>query len=256
MTADTISIAELKRVVDSGAPLTLIDVRTPAEFDAVHAVGARSVPLDTFDPTAIATARGRADAPIYLICQSGGRSAKACEMLRAAGVGPALSVDGGTAAWQRAGLPVVRSARPVMSLERQVRIGAGSLVVIGTLLAATVHRYLLVIPAFVGAGPIFAGLSNFCGLGLRSWRECPGTARPPVMPPPDPRRATLRPPAFPTDQIARSLQSRPCPIGQGHRRPPTHRPARRWCRGRVGAGARRACRSTGSSPRPPSRAAA
>lgn len=53
-----------------------------------------------------------------------------------------------------------------MSLERQVRIAAGLLVVLGTALGYFVHPYLLGLPAFVGAGLVFAGITDTCGMGM------------------------------------------------------------------------------------------
>jgi hypothetical protein len=75
-------------------------------------------------------------------------------------------VEGGTQAWVEAGLPVNRGASKVMSLERQVRIAAGSLVLTGVLLSLFVHPYFIGLSGFVGAGLIFAGISDWCGMGL------------------------------------------------------------------------------------------
>ena len=99
--------AELYDLVRQGRPVELIDVRTPAEYQEVHAELARNVPLDTIDPVAVM--RGRADAgqPLYLICRSGGRSGKACEQFVAAGFPNVVNVEGGTAAWLESNLPVV-----------------------------------------------------------------------------------------------------------------------------------------------------
>jgi len=108
---------------------------------------------------------GNGQEPIYFICKSGSRAAKACEKMQAAGVGNALSIDGGTEAWERAGLPVVRG-KAAMSLERQVRIAAGSLVLIGLALGWFVHPYLYGLSAFVGAGLVFAGVTDWCGMGM------------------------------------------------------------------------------------------
>ncbi|MFH5804485.1 rhodanese-like domain-containing protein [Alienimonas sp. DA493] len=138
---------------------TLIDVRTGPEFREVHAAGARNVPLDRLDPASLQT-----DGPILTICQSGARSAKAVEKLRAAGL-EAVSVDGGAPAWEAAGLPVERGQKTI-SLERQVRIAAGSLALVGSLLALFVHPYWAGLPAFIGAGLTFAGLTDTCGMGL------------------------------------------------------------------------------------------
>ena len=73
-------------------------------------------------------------------------------------------VEGGTEAWVDSGLPVVRGKKAV-SLERQVRIAAGALVLIGSILTL-VNSYFLVLPAFVGAGLVFAGVTDTCGMGM------------------------------------------------------------------------------------------
>src|SRR5208282_1599254 len=110
----------------------LIDVRTPVEYREVHAEPARLVPLDGLDLRAVMEARdGPGDHPLYLICRSGSRGRQAAEKFHAAGYTNVANVEGGTLAWERAGLPVVRGKKTV-SLERQVRIAAGSLVVLGT----------------------------------------------------------------------------------------------------------------------------
>ena len=145
----------------------VIDVRTPAEFQAVHATGARNFPLDSLDPAAVMKSRNDASGePLYVICKSGGRSAKACEKFVQAGFGNVVNVTGGTDAWDAAGLPVERSGRKVMSLDRQVRIAAGSLVLIGAVLGWQVDRVWIGLSAFVGAGLVFAGLTDTCGMGM------------------------------------------------------------------------------------------
>jgi rhodanese-related sulfurtransferase len=166
MTINIISLTEIQRLRGLGKPLNIFDVRTPAEFDQVHVAGARLMPLDQLDPAAIAAARRDADEPVYVICQSGGRAGKACERLAEAGLAKVFSIEGGTSAWEKAGLPVVRGSSKVISLERQVRIGAGFLVVLGVVLAWTVHRGFLAIPAFVGSGLVFAGITDYCGMGM------------------------------------------------------------------------------------------
>jgi len=77
-----------------------------------------------------------------------------------------VSIEGGTAAWIAAGLPVMRPGGRTISLERQVRIVAGSLVLIGSLLAWIVHPAFIGIPLFIGSGLVFAGVTDFCGMGI------------------------------------------------------------------------------------------
>jgi len=145
----------------------IIDVRTPVEFREVHAEGARNVPLDQVDPSQVMQSRnGSADQPMYVICKSGARAAKACDKFVAAGYENVVHVEGGTDAWVSEGLPVQRGKKAI-SLERQVRIAAGSLVLLGAILAlATGNIYWIGISAFVGAGLVFAGVTDTCGMGM------------------------------------------------------------------------------------------
>jgi rhodanese-related sulfurtransferase len=166
MTTLSVAPSELRPLLESGKSLNLIDVRTPAEFSRLHAAGAKSIPLDQLDPAAVQATQVDTDARIYLICQSGSRATKACQQLQKAGIDGACIVEGGTAAWEKAGLPVVHGVSKVISLERQVRIGAGALVLIGTILAWTIHPGFLALPAFIGAGLIFAGVTDFCGMAM------------------------------------------------------------------------------------------
>ncbi|MFM8577382.1 MAG: rhodanese-like domain-containing protein [Planctomycetaceae bacterium] len=159
------ALADLRR---RGEHVPLIDVRTPAEFGEVHVLDARNVPLDRIDPTALAAESG--PGTIYFICKSGGRSRMACEKMLAAGLTDVVSVEGGTAACDLAGLPVVRG-RKTMSLERQVRIAAGMLVVVGAVLAAfgpdaNWRAIGAGLAGFVGAGLVFAGVTDTCGMAM------------------------------------------------------------------------------------------
>ena len=123
-------------------------------------------PLDRLDPAAVMQARnGIKDEPLYLICRSGSRGRQACEKFLAAGFTNVINVEGGTLACVEAGLPVVRGKKAI-SLERQVRIAAGSLVLLGVLLGWLVHPAFLGLSAFVGAGLVFAGITDTCGMGM------------------------------------------------------------------------------------------
>lgn len=178
MTITTIQPGEVAAKMNAGEGVTLIDVRTPLEFSEVHAKAARNVPLDRLDVKAVAQQHGSNAAPIYVICKSGKRAAKACDAFLAAGIANVINVEGGTDAWVAAGLPVERSGKKVISLERQVRIAAGLLVLTGAILAMTVHPYFVGLCAFIGAGLTFAGITDFCGMGLllakAPWNRCDG----------------------------------------------------------------------------------
>lgn len=161
----TISPQQLAELRSADQRVELLDVRTPAEFQEVHVDFARNVPLDQLDPAAIRRERKDGNGePLYVICRSGSRAKQACAKLTNAGL-DAVNVEGGTSAWDAAGLPVVRGQK-TMSLERQVRIAAGTLVLLGAVLALLVHPYFVALSGFVGAGLIFAGVTDTCGMGL------------------------------------------------------------------------------------------
>lgn len=166
MNATKISPQELVSLLKSNSSIELIDVRTPAEFREVHVVGAENVPLDQLDPQTLQHGRnGSAEEPLYVICRSGGRAEQACKRFIEAGIPNVINIEGGTQSCELAGLPVVRGKKTV-SLERQVRIAAGTLVVLGVLLSYLVHPYFVGLSAFVGAGLVFAGITDTCGMGM------------------------------------------------------------------------------------------
>jgi rhodanese-related sulfurtransferase len=148
----------------AGSGALIVDVRTAAEFAALHLPGSVLIPLDALEPGKVRELMVGKSACL-LMCQSGGRASRAAEKLRAAGLDNVLVVEGGIQACAAAGLPVSRG-RGVISLERQVRIVAGLLVLTGATLAWFVHPAWVGLSAFVGAGLTFAGITDFCGMGL------------------------------------------------------------------------------------------
>jgi rhodanese-related sulfurtransferase len=165
MTTTTIRPRQLAELCKSGK-IDLIDVRTPVEFRELHTAFARNLPLDRLDPAAIMQARhGSKDEPLYLICRSGSRGEHACEKFQAAGFTNVVNVRGGTLACVEAGLPVVRGKKAI-SLERQGRIAAGSFVLLGVFLGWLVHPVFFGLSAFIGAGLVFAGITDTCGMGM------------------------------------------------------------------------------------------
>jgi rhodanese-related sulfurtransferase len=165
MPVSSISPKQLLEEIRSGKKINLIDVRTPVEYREVHVSGAKNVPLDRISSSTHPEIPDDAGAPTYVVCKSGGRSKQACDRLTAGGYKNIVNVEGGTSACEQAGLPVVRGKK-AMSLERQVRIAAGTLVLTGVLLGAFVSEWFLILPGFVGAGLVFAGVTDTCGMGM------------------------------------------------------------------------------------------
>lgn len=168
----TLSPTQLRELCQSGQCIELIDVRTPVEYREVHLDLARNVPLDQINPVDIM--QGRSDQPLYVICRSGSRGKQACELFHKAGFTNVINVEGGTMACVEAGLPVVRGKKAI-SLERQVRIAAGLLVLTGVALGF-LHPAFFGLAGFVGAGLVFAGITDTCGMGMilarMPWNQC------------------------------------------------------------------------------------
>ncbi len=162
----SVTVRELQRRLAAGQPARLLDVRTPGEHAAGHVPGAKLIPLDELDAAAFCRERGGECAPVYVLCQSGGRARRAIERLERAGVQGCVLVEGGTQAWIDAGLPVNRGESRVIPLMRQVQITVGLLSAAGATLALTVNPRYALIPLVIGCGLLFAGLTGFCGLAL------------------------------------------------------------------------------------------
>jgi rhodanese-related sulfurtransferase len=127
------------------------------------------VPLDRFDASSVPP-----EGPVFLICQAGPRALQAAERLKAAGRKEVAVVEGGMTKWEACGLPTVRG-RKAVSLFRQVRIVAGTLVLVGVGLGWQVHPGFYGLAAFVGAGLLFSGITDTCGmawaLGKMPWNR-------------------------------------------------------------------------------------
>lgn len=157
--------------------LVVIDVRTPGEYAGGHLPGAHNIPLDDLEhalPT-LREASGRGD--LLMVCASGARSGNAGATLSRNGI-TAASLDGGTAAWASAGGELHRpatTAATTWAMDRQVRLTAGSLVLLGLLLGLVIHPAFQLLSAGVAAGLVYSALSNSCAmatlLGKLPWNR-------------------------------------------------------------------------------------
>ncbi len=155
---------QLDEALRARPDIRLLDVRTPGEHESAHIRGSYNVPLDTLGEHG-PEIRSGVHGPVVLVCQSGQRARKAEEALRAAGLPELHVLDGGVSGWLAAGKPVVRGA-PRLSLERQVRIAAGTLAAAGGVLALAVHPLFALLSAAVGGGLVFAGLTDTCAMAM------------------------------------------------------------------------------------------
>jgi rhodanese-related sulfurtransferase len=163
----SITVAELRTQLPGKAQL--VDVRSASEFAVGHIPGATNIPMDQIEARLDDL---RSDVPLVLICQTGKR-ARMTGALLAPCQREITVLEGGTSGWIHAGLPVVSGTKTRWSLERQVRLGAGLLVLSGACLALAVDPRWLFLSAFVGLGLTFAGLTDLCPmseiLGKMPW---------------------------------------------------------------------------------------
>jgi rhodanese-related sulfurtransferase len=155
--------AALRDLLDSDHAPRLLDVRTPGEFETAHIPGSYNVPLDTLREHRDELRR-HLEEDVVLVCRSGQRAAQAEQFLAATGLPNLRVLDGGITAWQAAGASV-RQGRTRWDLERQVRLVAGSIVLLAVLTSIWVPAAKWV-AAFIGAGLTFAALSNTCAMGM------------------------------------------------------------------------------------------
>jgi rhodanese-related sulfurtransferase len=154
----------LNVMAEAGAGALLLDVRSPAEFRAGRVQGAVNLPLENVtDLNVRALLAGNDQKTVVLLCASGGRARVAAKKLAASGL-KTLVVQGGTNSCQQAGLPIAKDAGGMISIERQVRIGAGTMVFTGVMLGTFVHPGFYGLSAFVGCGLVFAGVTDWCGM--------------------------------------------------------------------------------------------
>jgi rhodanese-related sulfurtransferase len=161
MSLAKINPTEAKRLLDQGA--ILVDIREADEHAREKIIGAHHLPLSKLDEADFALHEGK---PVIFHCRSGARTIGHAPRLasKVGGACDAFIVDGGIEAWKKAGLPVATDRRQPIELQRQVQIGAGSLAFLGTVLGLTISPWFFVVPAFVGAGLLTAGVTGFCGM--------------------------------------------------------------------------------------------
>ena len=155
---------ELAALIRESPGVRVLDVRSPGEYETAHIAGAYNVPLETLGEHA-GEIRSSVAEPVVLVCQSGQRARKAEEALAAAGMVNLYVLADGMNGWAGAGHPIMHG-RKRLSLERQVRIAAGALAATGGVLALAVNPLFALIPALVGSGLVFAGVTDTCGMAM------------------------------------------------------------------------------------------
>ena len=177
LSPNSIPPTHLASRLQQGLPSRILDVRSAAEFQTAHLAASSLQPINTLNPADWKPG----DAPLFVLCQSGGRATRAAQMLCEAGVACSV-VEGGLDAWMHAGLPVVRGASKVLPLMRQVQLVIGFFTALGAALALWVDPRFAWVALFTGCGLLMAGLTGLCPLAnliaAMPWNAKPGGTSP------------------------------------------------------------------------------
>ncbi len=171
MTIKHVQPSEAFAMLSRGA--VLVDIREADEWRREHIPEAKHHALSTIERQPPSH-----DGTVIFHCRSGNRTATNAKRLAAAVPdAKAFLLDGGLEAWRDAGLPTVKDARQPIEIMRQVQIGAGSLVALGTALGILAHPGFHLLSGAVGLGLVFAGVTGFCGmarlLAFAPWNRQP-----------------------------------------------------------------------------------
>jgi glyoxylase-like metal-dependent hydrolase (beta-lactamase superfamily II)/rhodanese-related sulfurtransferase len=160
---EMISPQEVLELVKKDPQIKLLDVRSLMEYNEVHIKDSIHIPMDTLSNRI--GELGQSGQNYIVLCLSGVRSSMVAEMLLQSGINAAKVMDGGIGRWQKEKLPVIKGQGGI-SLERQVRIIAGSLVLAGIIMAWLIYWAFIFISVFVGSGLVYAGLTDNCMMGM------------------------------------------------------------------------------------------
>jgi rhodanese-related sulfurtransferase len=156
----TVRAENLGHMLVDHAPVRGVDVRSAAEFATGHIPGAVNIPMEQVE----SRMQDLPASPLVLICESGKRAEIVAGWL--AGQRDVTLLEGGTRAWRDAGYPLVACAPCRWTLERQVRLIAGLIVLAAALLAVLINAKWVYLAMLIGAGLTFAGATNICGMAI------------------------------------------------------------------------------------------
>ncbi|MFC1548712.1 MBL fold metallo-hydrolase [Candidatus Omnitrophota bacterium] len=163
VTLKMISPKEAHELASKDPDAKLLDVRSVLEYSDVHIDNSINIPIDGL--SARLDEFGKTKKNYIVFCRTGNRSPMAADMLIQSGLQNVKVMEGGMTRWQKERLPVIKGVGGV-SLERQVRLIAGILVLTGTLLGLLANKWFFAIPVFVSSGLIFAGITDSCLMGM------------------------------------------------------------------------------------------
>ncbi|MFC1576424.1 MBL fold metallo-hydrolase [Candidatus Omnitrophota bacterium] len=162
-TIEMISPKNTHELVSKNPQVKLLDVRSALEFNETHLKDSINIPIDMLNLKINSLSQGGQGYIVF--CRTGNRSPMAADMLLQSGISSVKVMEGGLTRWQKEKLPVIKGQGGI-SLERQVRMIAGSLMLIGIILAWLIHWAFIFISVWVAAGLVFAGITDNCLMGI------------------------------------------------------------------------------------------
>ncbi len=141
----------------------ILDVRSALEFSQLHIEPSLNIPIDMI--SAKINELSQSGQNYLVLCHTGNRAAMAADMLMQSGIHTVKVMQGGIVHWQKEKLPVIKG-QGTMSLERQVRVIAGSLILLGIIMSWLLNWAFIFISVFVSSGLIYAGLTDNCLMGM------------------------------------------------------------------------------------------
>jgi rhodanese-related sulfurtransferase len=162
--SSALNIEQAHELLQNDNNAKMIDVRTPAEFEAAHIPGSYNMPLDQLPEHRKELGR-KVQAPIILVCRSGARADQALRLLQDTDLPQLHVMVGGISDWERQGFPVTHGKQR-WGMERQVRGVAGGIVLLSALGGLFTWKPLIVIAALVGGGLTYSALTDTCGMAM------------------------------------------------------------------------------------------
>ena len=162
-TIEMVSPKDAYELVSKDPQIRLLDVRSALEFNETHLKDSINIPIDMIGLKVKSLSESGQSYIVF--CRTGNRSPMAADMLLQSGIYSVKVMDGGLTRWQKEKLPVIKGQGEI-SLERQVRIIAGTMMLLGIVLAGLIHWAYIFISVWVAIGLIFAGLTDNCLMGM------------------------------------------------------------------------------------------
>lgn len=160
---EMISPKDTHKLILNDPESKLLDVRSVLEYVDTHIKDSLNVPIDSLIPRI--EELKQQNKKYIVFCRTGNRSPMAADMLIQSGIHGIKIMEGGMIRWEKERLPIIKGVSGI-SLERQIRIIAGSLVLTGILLSLFLNKAFIFISIFVSCALIYSGITDNCLMGM------------------------------------------------------------------------------------------